>query len=837
MSRVLQVPIPEPGQLVDVRRRRYVVVDIAQSPLPPDILTFGSWQGQHLVTLSSVEDDAIGEELQVIWEIEPGATAIDKTPLPQPVGFDSPQRLDTFLHAVKWGAASSADVKAIQAPFRSGIDLEDYQLDPVARAIRMPRANLLIADDVGLGKTIEAGLVAQELIIRHRARRILVICPAALQVQWHDQMRDKFGLEFRIVDSELMRMLRRERGLHVNPWTHFPRLITSIDFLKRERPMRLFSEILPAEGESLYPRKFDLLILDEAHNVAPSGRGKYATDSQRTLALRRLVSHFEHKLFLSATPHNGYRESFSALLELLDNQRFARGVEPEQEQLNAVMVRRLKSELPKKWDGSPRFPQRNIDAITVAYTQQERDIHQLLQQYSQSRIKQAGDASELYATEFVVKLLKKRLFSSPEAFYATLTQHERSLAQAQRHINVTRRPSVGILRSKVEQVEEESDNDESLEDATSEALEVTAPLFREPDDQEQRLLGQMRSWAESARHRPDSKAQELVSWLHKHIKPGGRWSNERVIIFTEYRATQNWLYGLLTREGFAEKGPDGEKRLLMLYGGMQTQDREAIKAAFQAEPAEASVRILLATDAASEGIDLQNHCSRLIHYEIPWNPNRLEQRNGRIDRHGQRAAQVNIYHFVSSTYRDEDTPGRSLSKLDADLEFLMRAVKKIDRIREDLGNVGPVIAERVEKAMLGRERSLDTRQAEENSPSRRLHAFERKQREKLQEHINQLYQQLQEGKRELELTPANIQAVVETALEIARQPALQRRILRDPYGHYSPIEVFDVPELSGSWASCTNGLEHPHTRIKRPIVFDHDLARGRDDVVLAVSSQ
>jgi len=825
--------VPEPGQLVDVRRQRYVVVDIAQSPLPPDILTSASWQGQHLVTLSSVEDDAMGEELQVIWEIEPGATAIDKAPLPRPVGFDTPQRLDTFLNAVKWGAASSADIKAIQAPFRSGIDLEDYQLDPVARAIRMPRANLLIADDVGLGKTIEAGLVAQELIIRHRARRILVICPAALQVQWHDQMRDKFGLEFRIVDSELMRMLRRERGLHVNPWTHFPRLITSIDFLKRERPMRLFSEILPAEGESLYPRKFDLLILDEAHNVAPSGRGKYATDSQRTQALRRLAPHFEHKLFLSATPHNGYRESFSALLELLDNQRFARGVEPDHDQLNAIMVRRLKSELPKKWDGSPRFPLRNIDAITVEYTQQERDIHQYLQQYTQSRINQADDASELYATEFVVKLLKKRLFSSPEAFYATLTQHEQSLKQAQRHTSVTRRPSVGILRSKVEQLEEESDNDEVLDDATNEALEATAPLFREPDVQEQKLLGQMRAWAESARHRPDSKSWELVDWLHKHIKPGGRWSNERVIIFTEYRATQNWLYGLLAREGFAEKGPDGEKRLLMLYGGMQTQDREAIKAAFQAEPAEASVRILLATDAASEGIDLQNHCSRLIHYEIPWNPNRLEQRNGRIDRHGQRASMVNIYHFVSSTYRDEDTPDRTLSKLDADLEFLMRAVKKIDRIREDLGNVGPVIADRVEKAMLGRERSLDTRQAEENSPSRRLHAFERKQREKLQEHINQLYQQLQKGKRALELTPANIQAVVETALEIARQPALQRRVLHDPYGHYPPIEVFDVPELSGSWARCTNGLEHPHTRIKRPIVFDHDLARGRDDVVLA----
>jgi hypothetical protein len=168
LARVVDRSIPEPGQLVEVRRR-YVVGDIAQGTLPPDIFATGSgsFQPQHLVTLSSVEDDALGEELQVIWEIEPGAMAIEKTP---PVGFDAPARLDTFLHAVRWGAASSTDVKAIQAPFRSGIDLEDYQLDPVARAIQMPRVNLLIADDVGLGKTIEAGLVAQELALRSDVR-------------------------------------------------------------------------------------------------------------------------------------------------------------------------------------------------------------------------------------------------------------------------------------------------------------------------------------------------------------------------------------------------------------------------------------------------------------------------------------------------------------------------------------------------------------------------------------------------------------------------------------------------------------------------------------------
>jgi SNF2 family DNA or RNA helicase len=161
--------------------------------------------------------------------LEPGARVYDQRALPTPTGFDTPPRLDAFLNAVRWGAASSADVRALQAPFRSGISIEDYRLDPVVRALQMPCVNRLIADDVGLGKTIEAGLVIQELIIRHRARKILIVCPAALQIRWRDQMREKFGLEFRIVDADLMRALRRARGIHVNPWGHFPRLITSVD--------------------------------------------------------------------------------------------------------------------------------------------------------------------------------------------------------------------------------------------------------------------------------------------------------------------------------------------------------------------------------------------------------------------------------------------------------------------------------------------------------------------------------------------------------------------------------------------------------------------------------
>jgi len=157
-------------------------------------------------------------------------------------GFDQPAHLEAFLDAVRWGAASIADTRQLQTPFRSGIEIESYQLDPVVRAIQMPRVNLLIADDVGLGKTIESGMVVLELMLRHRANRVLVVCPSSLQIKWRDEMLEKFGLDFAIVDSALIKRLRRERGLYANPWTHFPRLITSMDYLKREYPLRMFRE-------------------------------------------------------------------------------------------------------------------------------------------------------------------------------------------------------------------------------------------------------------------------------------------------------------------------------------------------------------------------------------------------------------------------------------------------------------------------------------------------------------------------------------------------------------------------------------------------------------------
>jgi len=808
--------LPEIGQLAIVRKRPFVVTEI----IPPTAGIGGNAARQsHLIKLSSIEDDGLGEELQVIWELEPGTAVHEKSALPDPDSFDPPKRLQAFLDAVRWGAVSQADDKALQSPFRSGIEVDDYQLDPVVRALSMPRVNLLIADDVGLGKTVEAGLVVQEMMLRHRVRSVLIVCPSSLQVQWQEEMRDKFGLEFRIVDSESISQLRRKRGIHVNPWTHFPRLITSVDFLKRERQLRTFRETLPAGDQPTYPRAYDLLIVDEAHNVAPSGRGKYATDSMRTQAIRSLAAHFEHKLFLSATPHNGYRESFAALLELLDNQRFARAVTPDRNQLDAVMVRRMKDELKLRWDGSRRFAERVVRHLEVPYTNEERQAHNDLQAYSELRLKNATSEGERMAAEFVLKLLKKRLFSSPAAFGITLEKHIATVGG---------RKAVATANRDIEDFSDDYADDEEYEAETGEVVASASQVLSPLSAEEKGLLKQLSEFAAKASQRADCKAQTLINWLKTTLRPAGQWNNERVIIFTEYRATQKWLYDLLAREGFAEEG-----RLEMIYGGMPNDQREPIKAAFQAHPSESKVRILLATDAASEGVNLQNHCSRLIHFEIPWNPNRMEQRNGRVDRHGQKADEVSIHHFVGKGFDTAKTSGK-VGDLEADLEFLMRAALKVETIREDLGKVGPVIATQVEEAMLGRRTRLDTTRAEQEAePVRRMLKFERKLREQLEK----LAAQLHETQHELNLTPEHIENVVRVGMELAEQPALipveVSGIWPDPTGVRKNCPVFRMPALSNSWAQCTDGLAHPHTKKIRPIVFDPALAAGRDDVVLA----
>ncbi len=794
---------PAIGDLVAVRGRRWVVGDIDAAA------------NSTLLELQSVEEGHYDETLQVIWDVEPGRKVLPSGSLPE-VGagtFDAPGELAAFLDAVRWSAVTSADVKTLQAPLRSGVEIEDYQLEPLARAVDTPRVNLLLADDVGLGKTVEAGLVAHELLLRHRARRILIVCPAGLLVKWRDEMAEQFGLDFQIIDSECCARLRRERGSAANPFEVYPQAIVSLPWLRGHKAQRLLDEMLPPDSPS-YPRTFDLLILDEAHHVAPAApKQVYAVDSQQTKLIRRLAPHFAHRLFLSATPHNGYLASFTALLEILDEQRFARGVTPDKQAVAETVVRRLKRDIVHV-DGTPRFAARDTRAIPVEYPEDERRAHKLLHEFAAARRQKLDTQVGRKATDLVTLLLKKRLFSSPAAFAHTVGRYTETLRE-----KAERSPDEvpDWLADYWDEVA--GYDDEQLAEAEDDALDGARAMQPDPSSAELGLLAEMADWAAAYEAEPDVKARELITYLTGVCKTDeNHWTNNRVVVFTEYRDTQRWLAELLRAASM------GAPQVAILHGGMPDAEREQLRLAFQAPPTEHSVRILLATDAAGEGIDLQNHCHRLINYDIPFNPNKLEQRIGRIDRYGQRET-PEIRHFVGTGF------GRAVDPYEADLEFLSRVAGKVAQMEEDLGSVNAVLADAVQRRMLGEDPCVDIEQAGKTKQHLRIE-------QNVREQVRRLRNNLADTVSQLGITPDAVARVVGTALELSDEQPLRATV--DPAGDEDSYAegLFQVPPLTGSWSRVTEGLTEKLHREgepprQLPITFDDRVARGRDDIVLA----
>ena len=796
---------PVEGALVQVRGRTWVVGSVDP--------------GEHTacVTLQSVEDGEYGRTLDVIWEVEVDREILPAGSLPEvtPDGMDAPTRLAAFLDAVRWSAVTSAETRILQAPFRSGVAIEDYQLEPVARAVGAPRVNLLLADDVGLGKTIEAGLVAQELLLRNRARRIMIVCPAGLTTKWRDEMAEKFGLDFTVIDSERCAQVRRDFGSGANPFNVFPLAIVSLPWLRGPKAQRLMAEVLPADGQPTLPRTFDLLILDEAHHAAPASPNQaYAVDSQQTKLIRGLAPHFTHRLFLSATPHNGYQESFTALLEILDDQRFARGMEPDRDAVKQVVVRRLKSDIVRA-DGTARFVQRQTSPIPVDYPDSERAVHALLAEFTELRRARATKRRGRKAVDLVTLLLKKRLFSSPKAFGATVAVYAETVRRkAGRAVDSTPDDEQDWI-DEFYDVDDELFDDETLRQSEDDALDRAVP---EQSDQpaaerELALLEEMKRWADRHEARADAKASELLTYLEAVCRPDQHWTNERVVVFTEYRDTQLWLADLLRQRGM------DAPHVALLHGGVDGDDREQLRLAFQADPTEHPVRILLATDAASEGIDLQNHCHRLVNYDIPFNPNRLEQRIGRVDRYGQKTP-PDIRHFVSTGWRTTADP------FENDLEFLSRVARKVITMKADLGSVNAVLADAVQRRMVGGHVTLDV-DATESTADLPVDKDVKGQ-------VRALQATLADTVDQLGITPAAIHRVVSTALDLARQQPLRSHIDDKKIDD----RLYDVPPLTGSWeraaAGLTEKLQHKgRTPRQRPVTFDAAAAADYDDVVLA----
>ena len=280
--------LPKAGEFVDLRGRLWLVEEqLRDSPSFPSL------------RLSCVDDDAQGEIASVLWDTEIAARSRDDElwDLIGDGGTDDAKLFAAYLRTIRWNSSTASDRELFQAPFRAGIRMDAYQLAPLKKALQLPRVNLLIADDVGLGKTIEAGLVVREMLLRKRIDFIVVLAPPSMTIQWQYELAAKFGLSFEIIDRDLLAELRRKRGFGANPWAAGSRFILSHKLLGDEAYTAGLREVLG----SFQARS--LLILDEAHHCAPAGGGRYAIESQFTKAVRDIADRFEHRLFLSATPH------------------------------------------------------------------------------------------------------------------------------------------------------------------------------------------------------------------------------------------------------------------------------------------------------------------------------------------------------------------------------------------------------------------------------------------------------------------------------------------------------------------------------------------------------
>ncbi|HEX6986416.1 MAG TPA: helicase-related protein, partial [Planctomycetaceae bacterium] len=603
----------------------------------------------------------------LLWEVEATAEPLGKTTLPRVDEHrpDSPEAVRAFVNAHRWTRlnrlrdSDGVEGEPLLGVWNSAVQVHAYQLEPVIRALSMPRVSLLLADGVGLGKTVQSGLVLEELLLRRRIRRVLVLCPAMLQRQWQYELRRKFNLDFRVIDSDSTFRLRRDMGIDTNPWKAFPRVITSMDYLRMPDVLQQFLQASgagpdgdPDGARTLARAPWDLLIVDECHHFAPQGGGR---SSRRTEMLREIRFLFEHRVFASATPHNGKTVSFTGLLELLDPIRFQMTVEmaeKDREGLTEVRIRRLKEDINRVSLRPPFAEQLPPVELPVGLSPEEVALYDALRAYRRHGQTAVADATAgvRWLSRFLFSLFTKRLLSCPYAFARTWWRH---LANDGTEAAGEERTLFDMARVSAERAEEQVKSDDERSVLEEDAARYGGSYIRSRDGKAEEYqrrvsealdaLGYGRRVAEDEARldelaeRSDSKTEALVAWVRANLFANGRLrDDERLIVFTEYKETLFYLERRLLKEGF------DKNTLRLLYGGMNADEFEQVKAEF--EDKSAAVRLLLATDAASEGINMQEECRWVIHYDIPWSPSKIVQRNGRVSRHGQ-TRDVSVHYF------------------------------------------------------------------------------------------------------------------------------------------------------------------------------------------------
>jgi superfamily II DNA or RNA helicase len=825
--------VPKVGNIVSVRQRLYLVDRVVAPPNSAD---------STLVALSCVHDDAQGQSLDVLWERELDAqivTSEDWERIAQR-GFDPSERFAAYLNTLRWNCVTSTDPNLLQSPFRAGIRLDAYQLEPLRKALRLPRVNLFIADDVGLGKTIEAGLIARELLLRKKVREIVVAAPPSMLLQWREELETRFGLRFEILDKDYIQKVRRERGFGINPWDTHSRFLVSQRLLIDETYASTLQEWLGTF------RAGSLLILDEAHHAAPSSGQRYAIDSHITRAIRDLAPRFEHRLFLSATPHNGHSNSFSALLEILDPQRFCRGVRVSKKMLDDVMVRRLKEDLRKISGGFPEriVVQETIDGLPPDAP--ELKLVRLLDEYRQTReLRMRGESRRARsASGLLICGLQQRLFSSIEAFARTLRVHRRTVERQreksqQGHSDHALRTDL-ITESVTADDERALFNEHDLA-AEEEAQFVELSAASAGTDsavshtdlykREQELLDEMTDLAESNRGVPDARIEKLIEWIRAEMCPnlstsGAKWNNLRVLIFTEYDDTKRYLHQQLSAA--LSDSDRADERIAIFHGPTPQEEREAIKTAFNTDPGIHPLRIIIATDAAREGLNLQAHCWNLFHFDVPWNPSRMEQRNGRVDRKLQPNPKV-FCHYFFYKQRPED-------------RVLAALVRKTKTIREELGSLSQVIDSKLEDLMKGGIRRSELDNLEKQIQTADL---EQQQRETVEEElevarereealilqIDHLRTMLSRSQQAIAFSEGQFKSALSCALQVIGAEPLKKADNGDGQSRSVFPALDQRPGTDPSWAETMDSLRAPRQKDQkfwewrrtspiRPVVFE-----------------
>lgn len=503
---------------------------------------------------------------------------------------------------------------------RGAMNPADYQLVPAAKALSQPRPRLLIADAVGLGKTIEVGILLSELIRRGRGRRILVVTLKSVLEQFQEELWARFTIPLVRLDSVGLERVRRRIPANHNPFYYFDRAIISIDTLKKDDKYRRFLEQC----------QWDAVVVDECQHVAVRARAGSKQRSQRSKLAELLARTSEALILTSATPHDGKKESFASLMNLLEPTAVADEQDYGAEDVQGLFVRRFKKDVQAQVKGA--FRERVLRPHHVAASPEEDAVFRLLQTASfqtiqprRRRLLADADASAPSKGHGILfrTLLLKAFLSSPDALRESLQARLQSPRLAQDD------PAAAADRA---------------------------------------LLGALDAAAKKVGASENTKLQRLIELLRgMGIGPEG---TERVVVFSERIATLEFL-----REALHKALGLSKDQVELFRGELGDQEQQRLVKEFGSE--QSAVRVLLASDAASEGVNLHHFCSRLVHYDIPWSLITLEQRNGRIDRFGQTSEPE--LHYLLSVPGDADTRG--------DLRVLDVLIEKEHAAHQNLGDV------------------------------------------------------------------------------------------------------------------------------------------------------